>query len=150
MAELVLEVRDFEGPSRWRWVLTEPGGRFVADHEVRLDPDCWQYEAFGGLYEYLQWHVAPDRRMEHEAEIVGQVGEWIGVEVLGRVGPALVAQRAGGGAGGDSRRTPGGTAHDVVAVRTGARAGQADCGTGCQPGHATRRWLRCQERRRAQ
>ena len=93
MAELVLEVQDFEGPSRWRWVLTEPGGRFVADHEVRLDPDCWQYEAFGGLYEYLQWHVAPDRRMEHEAEIVGQVGEWIGVEVLGRVGPALVAQR---------------------------------------------------------
>jgi tetratricopeptide (TPR) repeat protein len=93
MAELVLEVRDFEGPLRWRWVLTEPDGRFVADHEVRLDPDCWQYEAFGGLHEYLQWRVAPDRRVEHEAEIVGQVGEWVGTEVLGCVGPALVAKR---------------------------------------------------------
>ena len=93
MAELRLEARDFAGPGRWRWVLTGPGGEFVADHEVRLDTGCWQFEAFSGLARYLRWRVAPDRRIAHEAEIVADVGAWIGEQVLGRVGAAMAAAR---------------------------------------------------------
>jgi hypothetical protein len=47
--ELRLEVREFRDLTRWRWVLTRPGGTLVADHEVRLDERCWQYEAFADL-----------------------------------------------------------------------------------------------------
>ena len=49
LEEMRLEARDFAGPGRWRWVLTGPGGMFLADHEVRLDTGCWQFEAFTGL-----------------------------------------------------------------------------------------------------
>ena len=34
---LRLDVRDYEGPTRWRWVLTDASGAFIADHEVRID-----------------------------------------------------------------------------------------------------------------
>jgi hypothetical protein len=74
-------------------VLTGPGGAFTADHEVRLDAGCWQFEAFGDLQGYLRWHTAPDRRVEDEAQIVAQVGEWIGAEVLGPVARALANAR---------------------------------------------------------
>jgi hypothetical protein len=60
VVELRLKVRDFENPARWRWVLTGPGGGFLADHEVRLDAGCWQFGAFTDLLGYLTWHVAPD------------------------------------------------------------------------------------------
>ena len=93
MSELRLEARDFAGPGRWRWVLTGPGGVFVADHEVRLDTGCWQFEAFTGLARYLRWRVSPDRRIAHEAQIVTDVGAWIGEQVLGAVGAALAAAR---------------------------------------------------------
>ena len=77
MGELRLEVREFESLARWRWVLTRPGGALVADHEVRLDVRCWQYEAFGDLLSYLDWHAAPDRRAEDEAQIMANVGTWM-------------------------------------------------------------------------
>jgi hypothetical protein len=65
----------------------------VAVGEVRLDAGCWQFEAFTDLLEYLSWHVAPDRRIEDEARIVAEVGEWIGTEVFGAVASALVKER---------------------------------------------------------
>jgi hypothetical protein len=37
--------------------------------------------------------VSPDRRIAHEAEIVGDVGAWIGEQVLGAVGAAMAAAR---------------------------------------------------------
>lgn len=88
--ELSLSVDRFEGPGRWRWLLTGPGGEFVADHTVRLDDTCWQFEAFTDLSRYLHLHAAPDRRTSHETEIVAGVGRWIGDEVFGAVGAALV------------------------------------------------------------
>jgi hypothetical protein len=88
--ELRLEVLDFAGPARWRWRLTGADGTFLADHEVRLDERCWQYEAFTDLLRYLSWHSAPDRRAQDEARIVGEVGAWIGAEVFGPVAEALV------------------------------------------------------------
>ena len=69
MTELRLEVREFRDLTRWRWILTDALGAFVADHEVRLDPGRWQYQAFADLPGYLRWHVAPDRRAEDEPRI---------------------------------------------------------------------------------
>jgi hypothetical protein len=86
--ELRLEVREFTDLTRWRWVLSG-SGKFLAGHEVRLDSASWQYEAFTDLLGYLSWHVAPDRRAQDEARIVGELGAWIGAEVLGPVAAAL-------------------------------------------------------------
>jgi len=91
---LRLEVRDFRDLTRWRWVLTDAAsGAFVADHEVRLDAADWQFEVFANLPSYLRWHVAPDRRAAEEARIASEVGEWIGSQVLGPVGAALLRKR---------------------------------------------------------
>ncbi|GII02887.1 CHAT domain-containing protein [Planobispora takensis] len=92
-AELCLQAHDFQGPHRWRWTLHEARGRFLADHEVRLDTGDWRFTAFSDLHRYLRWNAAPDRRIEAEAELLAQVGDWIGAEVLGAVGPALVGAR---------------------------------------------------------
>jgi hypothetical protein len=91
--ELRLEVREFVDLTRWRWALTGAGGTLVADHEVQLDPRRWEFEAFGDLLGYLDWHAAPDRRAQDEARIVAGVGAWIGAEVLGPVAAALVRAR---------------------------------------------------------
>lgn len=92
MESLDLAVLDYRGPTRWRWRLTQPGGRFVADYAVDLDERAAEYEAFVDLYRYLRWHAAPDRRQASETEILAQVGRWIGEHVLGPVGPAMVAR----------------------------------------------------------
>jgi hypothetical protein len=93
VAVLRLEASEFAGPGRWRWVLTGPGERFLADHEVDLDTTRWEFEAFTGLQGYLRWHVAPDKRLEQEADVIAGVGVWAGERVLGPVGAAMVAQR---------------------------------------------------------
>lgn len=81
--ELRLEAREFKDLSRWRWVLTNAAGGFLADHEVRLDPASWQYEAFADLQHYVSWHAAPDRYREDEARIVAGLGSWVGARVFG-------------------------------------------------------------------
>jgi hypothetical protein len=86
---LRLEVLDFDGLSRWRWRLTDAAGVFLADHQVAFDTTAWQFEAFTDLYRYLRWNTSPDRRLAHEAELVGRVGEWIGTQVLGPVATVL-------------------------------------------------------------
>src|SRR5580658_2147315 len=88
---LRLEVRDFEGPLRWRWLLSEEEtGRPLADHQVVLDASSDEYRAFTGLYRYLRWNAVTDRRTASEAEIVARVGAWAGRAVLGEaVGQAI-------------------------------------------------------------
>jgi len=93
MGELRLEAREFQNLAQWRWVLTGPGGEFLADHEVRLERRCWQFAAFTDLLGYLHWHAAPDRRVEDEARIVAEVGQWIEAQVLGPVAEALFRAR---------------------------------------------------------
>lgn len=88
---LLLEVLDYTDPTRWRWRLSEADtGSFVADEEVRLDPDAWQFEAFVDLANYLRFFAAPDRRTVSEAQLVDAVGAWIGSAVFGGVGRAIV------------------------------------------------------------
>ena len=75
---LKLEVRDYACPARWRWVLTDAAGAFIADHEVRVDERSSQYEAFNDLEYYISSYAAGDRYAEDEARIVAEVGQWLG------------------------------------------------------------------------
>ena len=91
MAELRLDVVKFAGPIRWGWVLTdEASGAFIASHMIQPDYSSWQFEAFSDLAGYLSWHAAPDKRAQDEARIASELGEWIGSQVLGPVGNAMV------------------------------------------------------------
>ncbi|MER7051792.1 CHAT domain-containing protein [Streptomyces sp. NPDC000351] len=91
VTELLLEAHDVAGPDRWRWELTGPDGGVLARHTVRLDPGSSRYEAFLDLPGHVRRHAAPDERTVRERQIVREVGEWIGTEILGPVGPALAA-----------------------------------------------------------
>jgi tetratricopeptide (TPR) repeat protein len=90
---LRLEVRDFGGPLRWRWLLTDEGtGRPLADHQVDLAGPAGEFAAFTDLYRFLRWNAVPDRRAVSEAGIVARVGAWAGRAVLGEaVGSAISA-----------------------------------------------------------
>lgn len=90
MDELQLEVTAFTDIAHWRWRLTDMHGAFKADHQVALNQSDPAYDAFKDLYGYLRYHTAPARRLEHEAEVVAEVGRWIGEQVLGPVGTAIV------------------------------------------------------------
>ncbi|MFD9092905.1 CHAT domain-containing protein [Streptomyces collinus] len=96
---LRLEVRDWSGPTRWRWLLSGPGGEFLADHEVNLDQpggrDAPGWEGFTDLEWFLRWRAAIDRRLEHEAELLTEVGEWITQWALGRAVARELARRPG-------------------------------------------------------
>src|SRR5215469_1769109 len=99
MEDLRLEVVDFsvsDGGLWWRWVLTEPGGGFVADHRVRLDAGESEYEAFTDLEGYLRWRADPEDRVASEAALVAGVGRWIGERVFGEVGERLAARAPAG------------------------------------------------------
>src|SRR4051812_16306436 len=67
---LELDVVDYESPDRWRFVLREPGGAFVADHEVRLPIGDHEYEGFRDLHRYVRWHGDPADRLGSEATLV--------------------------------------------------------------------------------
>ncbi len=90
---LRLEAAEFDGAARWRWVLTGPGEKVLASHQVDLDTGRWEFEALTDLQGYLRRYVAPDRRLAQEAQILAGVGAWTGEQVLGPVGAALVAAR---------------------------------------------------------
>jgi tetratricopeptide (TPR) repeat protein len=91
VADLILTASEYQGLGRWRWVL-QAGDRVLASHDARLDDRDWQFGAFADLPGYLHLHAAPDRRLEHEAEIIAQVGAWAGVTVFGQVADALLAE----------------------------------------------------------
>lgn len=85
MGQLRLEVRDFEGPLRWRWLLRdEDSGAPLADHQVDLAGAPEEFAAFTDLYRYFRWNAAPDRRTYSEAEIAARIGVWATEAVLGR------------------------------------------------------------------
>jgi hypothetical protein len=87
---LRLDALEFTDLSRWHWILTDASGRVLARHEVLLDTTRWQFDAFADLARYLSWYTAPDERVSDEARIVAELGEWIGAQVLGQVGEAMM------------------------------------------------------------
>ena len=90
MDKLRLEVTSFTDIAHWRWRLTDAHGAFKADHQVTLNQSDPAYNAFTDLYGYLRYYAAPDRLLEDEAEIIARLGRWIGEQVLGPVGAAIV------------------------------------------------------------
>jgi hypothetical protein len=86
-----LRITEYEGEDRWRWVLEDERGTFVADHEVDLREDHSQeHRAFRDLPEYL-WRY---RGIREPDEVLGGLGSWMGAEVFGSVGEALAQHLA--------------------------------------------------------
>ena len=92
VAELRLEIRDYTGPGKWRWALTDVNGMLIKDHKVCLDEAAWQFEAFMDVHRYLSWHIAPDRRGIDDVGIVAELGEWVTEQVLGSIAGELAEQ----------------------------------------------------------
>ena len=86
---LILEITDFESPESWRWQLTDGSGKFLADHEVKLDASDAYYSAFKDLYNYLKINAPPDKRIEKEELIINGLGAWIGQNALGPIASHL-------------------------------------------------------------
>src|SRR5438105_4918302 len=78
-----LRAVEVAGPARGRWVLTAESGRFLADHEVDLDADSVEYEAFCDLMGFLDGQRLPHDPVGSEAAAVDRVSAWISEQVFG-------------------------------------------------------------------
>lgn len=87
-----LRAVEVAGPNRWRWVLTAESGKVLADHQVDLDVNTAEYEAFCDLVGHLDRHRLPHDPVGSEAEAVERVSTWISEHVFGR---ALLAKFSG-------------------------------------------------------
>jgi hypothetical protein len=58
---------------------------------VRLDSRSPEFEAFLALSHHLRWRADPWARAEDEARIAGEIGHWIGTQVLGPISEVLAA-----------------------------------------------------------
>jgi hypothetical protein len=91
MERLKLEITRYWGPGRWDWALSDGTG-VVADHAVDVAETDELYAAFARLGRYLRLNVSPARPLSSEAQIVEDLGRWIGANLLGPIGPAMVDQ----------------------------------------------------------
>ena len=88
---LTLEADDVRDPHHWFWRLKGPRGQVLATHEVKLDPHAWEFGASLDLYAYIEKHAPPDRREAEEKRLVHEIGRWLGENVLGEIGPKILA-----------------------------------------------------------
>jgi len=87
---LHLQLTDYEGPTRWRWVLSDSKGHFLADHTVHLVTADPKYRGFLDLSKYLDYF-----REAYPVEAqLADLGDWIGEQVFGQLQPALRAHCA--------------------------------------------------------
>jgi tetratricopeptide (TPR) repeat protein len=70
---------DYKGPTRWRWVLEDSQGNFLADHNVQLDASSREYRGFLEPGRYLH----EQRPIRTPDEQLAQLGSWIGEHVFG-------------------------------------------------------------------
>ncbi|MEV4026505.1 CHAT domain-containing protein [Actinosynnema sp. NPDC050801] len=87
-----LKAVEVAGPHRWRWVLSAESGPVLADHQVDLDVDTAEYEAFCDLVGHLDRHRLPHDPVGSETAAVDRVAEWISECVFG---PALLSRLSG-------------------------------------------------------
>lgn len=80
---LHLDVAEFS-PDAWRWTLTDHAGAYIQHDNVRLDRTHACYRALLDLPGYLSVHAAPDRRRQDEQRLIADVGDWVGMQVLGQ------------------------------------------------------------------
>src|SRR5262245_39824727 len=87
-----LRVTEWVDETRWRWVLEDSAGAFLADHPVQLDPTSREYRGWCDLRPYIDFYtptVPPAAQLR-------TLGQWVGTAVFGGLRPAL--QEVGGGA----------------------------------------------------
>jgi hypothetical protein len=90
---LRLEIAEFTDAHRWRWVLNDAQGAFLADHVVELHPDDPKHQTLFDLPSYLWHYAAPDKRNADERRLLEEVGAWFGGTVLGpTIGEKILAQ----------------------------------------------------------
>jgi hypothetical protein len=87
---LTLTVSDYESPTRWRWVLTQGAGVFVADHAVNLNVSGLEYRGFSDLPRYLR----DFSRNRNERVLLREVGTWMSQTIFGGLVKSLRARRA--------------------------------------------------------
>ena len=80
MSHLQLSLTDYQDETRWRWVLSDGEGQFLADHEVSLDRQEPLYQGFADLYTYVKTYTLPTYPMQ---QVLEDVGEWMGQQVFG-------------------------------------------------------------------
>ncbi len=95
MGLLRLSVENYVDDANWRWVLTDTGGNFLADHQVALDTGDTRYKALTDLPAYLKHYASPDQRAADEARLVADLGSFIGESVLGAAIGAKILAVAG-------------------------------------------------------
>ncbi|HYP29032.1 MAG TPA: CHAT domain-containing protein [Blastocatellia bacterium] len=83
--QLILTV-EYGSDTKWRWVLSDPAERYLADHEVALDPNDPVYQSFVDLPGRLRFH----ERVRPAEEVLNELGAWMGEKVFGKVGEKLL------------------------------------------------------------
>lgn len=83
--QLILTV-EYGSDTKWRWVLSDPAERYLADHEVALDPNNPVYQSFVDLPGRLRFH----ERVRPAEEVLNELGAWMGEKVFGKVGEKLL------------------------------------------------------------
>ena len=114
-APLRLELTDYLDATRWRWVLSDSSGHFLADHSVRLDPTSREYAGFLDLGQYLDYNqpiYPPERQLR-------DLGAWIGEQVFGGLRDALWRRRALPALAVHVRGAPGGAGAAPAPLRAG-------------------------------
>jgi hypothetical protein len=91
METLVLTAVEVINEDNWRWLLADSSGNPIADHQVALKPTRFEYQGYVDLPGYLAWNSPPDQRASSEAQLLDQLGEWMGRNVFGAVGRAIAA-----------------------------------------------------------
>ena len=87
---LHVTLTDYLDATRWRWVLSDSRGTFLADHIVQLDPTTREYKGFLDLsscLDYYQPIYVPEQQL-------ADLGTWIGERVFGGLREALWKKRA--------------------------------------------------------
>ena len=87
---LRLTLTDYLDATRWRWVLSDSRGSFLADHNVQLDPTTREYGGFRDPSTYLEYHQPihpPEKQLE-------DLGAWVGEKIFGGLRKALWEKRA--------------------------------------------------------
>ncbi len=81
---------DYLDATRWRWVLSDSRGNFLADHAVQLDPTTREYLGFVDLSQYLDYYqpiYPPEQQL-------ADLGTWIGEKVFGGLRDAFWKNKA--------------------------------------------------------
>ncbi|NLF68740.1 MAG: CHAT domain-containing protein [Candidatus Anammoximicrobium sp.] len=87
---LQLTLTDYADPAHWRWVLNDARGKFLADHDVRLDAASRGYRGFLDLAQYLDYR----KPIQDVEEQLAELSDWIGRHVFGGLLKALWDHRA--------------------------------------------------------